>query len=122
MWLFTTIGFFSIVDNQDSGPDEVTVRARVREDLDAMREKFMPELTETLALPGRDYQYRAYISKADFAVGMARVASAVSYDNFKSEVGQKQGHGRASVYSRVWSVLYNGLVNPTKNWLASGSY
>ena len=31
MWLFTTVGFFSAV--QKSGTDDLTIRARVRDDL-----------------------------------------------------------------------------------------
>jgi hypothetical protein len=40
MWIFTTIGFFSIV--QKPRTDFLTVRARVASDLDDLRKKFMP--------------------------------------------------------------------------------
>ena len=35
MWLFTTVGFFSVV--QKPGTDKLTVRARVAPDLDRLR-------------------------------------------------------------------------------------
>ena len=45
MWLFTRFGFFSIV--RKPGDDNLTVRARVAADLDALREQYLPELSAT---------------------------------------------------------------------------
>ena len=40
MWLITTAGFYSIV--QKSGEKDLTIRSRVRKDLEALRDKYLP--------------------------------------------------------------------------------
>ncbi len=103
MWLFTTIGFFSVV--QKPGDDFLSVRARVAEDLDRLREEYMPELSGTVVWPGADYRYRAFISHEDFARGLARLAMDIDYGNFKAAVGQRQGYDRELVYSQIWGIM-----------------
>ena len=56
MWLFTTFGFFSVVQ-KEPGDDFLTVRARDPKDLDRLRER-VPELGPT-ELKGGDYCCRA---------------------------------------------------------------
>lgn len=107
MWLTTTFGFFSIV--QKNRTEHLTVRSRVRSDLDRLRDRYLPTLTETVERPGSDYLYRATVSHADLAAAMARIVGEIRYDNFKSEVEEVQGHARESVYARVWGVLATGL-------------
>jgi hypothetical protein len=65
MWLFTTIGFFSAV--QKSGTDDLTIQVRVRDDLDRLRAKYLPELGPTKVGGGTDYPYRATVSHDAFA-------------------------------------------------------
>ncbi len=103
MWLFTTIGFFSAV--QKPGTDFLTVRARVRSDLESLRAKFMPQLSETTSGQGTDYPYRATISHVDFAEGLAKMGRAIDYENFKSEVTRKMGRKRAHAYLKVWAAM-----------------
>jgi hypothetical protein len=43
MWMITTIGFFSVVQDHDD-PDRLLVRARVREDLERLRDEYLPDL------------------------------------------------------------------------------
>jgi hypothetical protein len=52
MWLFTNIGFFSAV--QKSGTDCLTIRSRVKGDLETLREKYLPELSPTIGHGGTD--------------------------------------------------------------------
>jgi 8-oxo-dGTP pyrophosphatase MutT (NUDIX family) len=103
MWIFTTIGFFSVVQKRDT--DFLTVRARVASDLNNLRNKFMPQLSPTVAGAGTDYPFRATISHEDFGVGLARMGEAIKYDNFKSAIGQQMGWKREEIYHRVWNVL-----------------
>jgi hypothetical protein len=105
MWIFTPFGFFSVTEPRDGDGDTLQVRARVKEDLDALREKFLPTLGVTLAKIGTDYPYRAFVSKEDFALGMARIILSIDYSNFKATVMQEQGLSREKLYMRVWSVL-----------------
>ena len=107
MWLFTTFGFFSVV--QKVGTEHLTVRARVRVDLDRLRDRYLPGLTATEVTPDNDYAYRATVPHADLAEAMGRIVADITFDNFKAEVENVQGHPREVVYARVWSVLNSGL-------------
>jgi hypothetical protein len=108
MWLFTTIGFFSVVEKPVDGTISdvpmLVVRARVAGDLDALRDQYMPQLGTTLITPGGDYGFRAAVTHEDFSAGLARLGSDIHYSNFKSEVWRKQGRERASIYEEIWRV------------------
>lgn len=107
MWLVTTVGFFSIVEKEwDRKTGTLTVRARVREDLDALREQFLPELGPTVESDTADYRFRAQVARSAFAAAMSKLAEAISYANFKDAVAERQGHYRATVYGRVWETLW----------------
>ena len=103
MWIFTTVGFFSVV--QKPGNSFLTVRARVASDLNGLREKYMPELSETISSQGTDYPCRATISHEDFAKGMEKIVKDIHYSNFKAEVEAKMGSKRELIYLEVWSTL-----------------
>ncbi len=105
MWIFTTIGFFSAV--QKPGTDFITIRARVRNDLESLRDKYLPELTDPIAKAGTDYPWRATISHVKFAEALSRIALDIDYGNFKDEVAKQQGKPRAHRYGKVWSALYD---------------
>ena len=105
MWIFTTIGFFSIV--QKPRTDFLTVRARVASDLDSLRTKFMPQLSPTVTRGGTDYPFRATISHKDFGAGLAKMGEAISYSNFKSAVGKEMGWHREQAYHKVWHDLFD---------------
>jgi 8-oxo-dGTP pyrophosphatase MutT (NUDIX family) len=104
MWLFTTIGFFSAV--QKSGTDFITIRARVKNDLNNLRSNYLPDLSETIGHAGTDYPWRATVPHDKFAVALGEIAKDIDYPNFKNEIAAKQGKARASKYGKVWSVLY----------------
>jgi hypothetical protein len=104
VWLFTTVGFFSIVLDRDV-PRRLVVRARIEGDLESLRDLHLPELTKTVKLAARDYRYRAWCSHAAFARAAGRIARAISYSNFKSEIARTQGAAREALYAEVWSLM-----------------
>lgn len=112
MWLFTPIGFFSVVQKDDS--NVLTVRARVREDLDALRQSYLPSLTTTETTPSADYRYRAVASHAAFSEALAKIGAGIGYANFKDEVANCQGVKRSQVYGRVWTTLLDLASPPQK--------
>ena len=60
MWLITTTGFFSIVEKPwDRAPGTLTVRARARQDLEALKAGSLPELGDITEAADADYRYRA---------------------------------------------------------------
>jgi hypothetical protein len=107
MWLMTRFGFFSIV--QKSGDAEMgmlTVRARVRADLEALRAAYLPEMGEIAVNAGTDYRYRARVPRAALAAALQQIVLDIDYANFKAAVYKTQGSRRSQLYHEVWGVLY----------------
>jgi hypothetical protein len=104
MWLFTDIGFFSVVAHRDR-PDTLLVRARTRGDLEALRDRHLPdlELHENL---GSDYRWRAFVIRSDWEHMAAALAAGIDYPNFKDAVAERQGNDRADIYHDVWAVVH----------------
>lgn len=107
MWLITPTGFYSIVEKPtDRGKGTLTVRARVRGDLLALRRAFCPSLGRVRESEDTDYRYRAAAKRTELAGALARMIEDLSYSNFKSEVAIQQGLDRAHLYHDVWDVLH----------------
>lgn len=102
MWLFTTQGFYSVVADRDD-PDRVLVRARAREDIEALREQ-IPDL-DPVADAGADYRWRAFVSRESWARAASELASEIDYDNFKNAVRDRQGSDRERRYHEIWHVM-----------------
>lgn len=108
MWLITPIGFFSIVQKPtDKARDTLTVRARVRSDLEALRDTCLPSLGEIKESPNNDYRFRAVAPRANVSAAAADLIAGLDYSNFKSEVARRQGVKREQLYHDVWHVLYS---------------
>ena len=107
MWLLTPVGFFSIVQKAtDAAKNTLTVRARVKGDLEALRKRYLPAMGEIAESRTNDYRFRAVVPRADVSAAMSKMIEDLDYSNFKSEVAKVQGHAREHVYHDVWSVLY----------------
>lgn len=107
MWLLTPLGFFSIVRKPDDlKADTLTVRARVRTDLERLKAEVLPELGEIRESSHTDYRFRAQAPREAVSVAMVRLVQRLDYGNFKNEVARQQGHARADLYHDVWEVLY----------------
>lgn len=103
MWIFTTFGFFSVV--QKPGTDYLTLRARARDDLEALRARYLPTLSKTISGGGTYYPFRATVPHDELADAMVEIVRDVTYANFKSQVQHEAGEHRAHVYGRVWTEL-----------------
>lgn len=97
MWICLNNAFFSIVQSDE--PDRLSVRARRKGDL----ERHFPG-HEVLALPGRDYAYRAFIPRELVAQILGDLSRSINYGNFKDSVSNHELH---DAYVDVWSVLAN---------------
>jgi hypothetical protein len=106
IWILTTIGFFSIVQKErNQSNDTLTIRARVREDLEGLR-AYIPDMSDIIESEDSDYRYRAVAKRETVMAALATLAGGIDYDNFKNEVASRQGYRRAVVYGDVWQVLY----------------
>ena len=107
MWLLTPFGFVSIVQKPgDAQQGTLTVRARVREDLESLRHCYLPGLGEIHESHSNDYRFRAQAPRRQVSAALSAVVDDLGYSNFKSQVSKEQGAARAHLYHDVWSVLY----------------
>lgn len=107
MWLITNFGFFSVVEKpDDKNKGTLTVRSRVKSDLDLLRDRYLPGMTKVLVNAGSDYKYRAKVSRDDLAIAASEMIRDIDYGNFKNSVGKIQGKDRVGVYHKIWDVLY----------------
>ena len=109
MWVFTTLGFFSVV--QKKGTLLLTVRARVAKDLDKLRNRVLQELTPTILTPQADYPARATCTHDPWALAIARLALMINYDTFKHEVDLD----RQMPYLEIWQAA-RGLEPEVKKY------
>lgn len=114
MWLITPTGFFSIVEKPTDGKTgTLTIRARVRSDLVALKQDYLSSLGRVREGTDTDYRYRATARRSEVGQAIARMVSTLNYANFKSEVALRQGIERAHVYHDVWDVLHALQTDPT---------
>ena len=105
MWLFHPSFFVSIV--QKPGHDDLCVRARVREDLEAFR-ALLPDDEKDVHIEegtGTDYALRLYATHAAVASVMDQITRNIDYNNFKGHVKKTQGEDRAHAYMGIWSIM-----------------
>lgn len=102
MWLITAQGFYSVVAHRND-PEKLLVRARVREDLETLREQ-IPDM-RIFSDRQADYRWRAIVSRAEWVVALAQLAEEIDYANFKNAVRDSQGADRSRLYARVWEAL-----------------
>ena len=106
MWLFTKQGFYSVVlaaDGDGQPPDTLAVRARRRQDLEALR-RLAPALGRIVSLRHRDYPFRCFIRRKDFSRLLADLGGKIDYENFKDKIDSKSRF-RARLYGVVWGVM-----------------
>jgi len=102
MWLFTAQGFYSVVAHRRD-PGRVIVRARAREDLEALKEQ-IPSL-RIFEDEQADYRYRAVAAHEEWVAAVAVLAAGIDYPNFKAAVAERQGRERERTYMRVWAEM-----------------
>jgi hypothetical protein len=120
MWIFTKLGFFSVVQKPDDHAEgTLTIRSRVRADLEALRTEYIPTLGSIIEHAGTDYRYRAKASRTDVQAAMAKIVGDITYSNFKNEVAKQQGKSRAATYGKVWSALYPLQAAPANHAITS---
>jgi hypothetical protein len=103
MWLFTNLGFFSVV--QEPADELLTIRARVAGDLDNLKQAYLPDLSPIVEEAQSDYPFTARVSHDKFAAALEKIGKAIHYGNFKAEISVKMGKRRAQIYSKIWHGL-----------------
>ena len=102
MWIMTTDGFFSVVKKPGQKRD-LTVRSRVKTDLDKLLNKLNSEISIQEGV-GTDYPFRVVMPQADWANYVQKAAMDIEYDNFKNTLDSSDHH-RHEAYFNCWSAL-----------------
>jgi hypothetical protein len=80
MWLITPIGFYSIVCKPDDADAEtLTIRARVKSDLEALRQEYLPSLETISEDVGTDYRFRAKANRDAVGKALAQMTQQLDY-------------------------------------------
>lgn len=96
MWIMSPRGFVSIV-RKDCPPDHLLVRARRRQDLEAL----FPG-ADIIEGAGTDYRFRAAIPQADVVSIISRELLELDYANHK---GATKDHDLHDAYMAVWQAM-----------------
>jgi hypothetical protein len=105
MWLFCEQGFFSVTQAPGK-PGMVQIRARRREDLEALAKRFVSAQRPVRATPERDYPYRIVMDQVQWSDILASVALDIDYTNFRDRVHDVDPDPeRASAYLSVWAIM-----------------
>lgn len=116
MWIFLNDAFLSVVQPEPQfvpprflGQNVLMIRARRKVDLiNAFGRKV--QITET---PDRDYRWRTYMVRSDFAAFVHEAAMSIDYDNFKDSIDPKDKQ-RKTAYMSVWACMdrFQALATP----------
>jgi hypothetical protein len=86
MRLITSVGLFSVV--QEVGEDDLTVWARERDDLERLREIYLPSLGPIGEQGGSDLPYRARASHRAPAGALYRLAEDIDYPDLEAHLAE----------------------------------
>lgn len=106
MWLLTLCGFYSVVQESEELSDTLLVRGRVYQDLETLRNEYLPDAGEIGASSGSDYPFFLRVKKQVFAQALHKIIDDITYQSFKDAVTDSQGYQRAEIYAGVWMELY----------------
>lgn len=103
MWIVTTNGFLSIVEDRDDYRN-LQVRARVAEDIT----EHFPR-AKVITMDGADYRYRAIIKRRVVASRLRRyVMEELDYDSHFKDIAIKtspKNADRSSAYYSTWTAM-----------------
>lgn len=97
MWIFLPGSFISVVQ-KPGDTDTLTVRARIKGDIESV----FPE-AQVEADKGTDYKYRARVSRQAVAQVLHDQVMGLNWGNFKSAVKDRKRH---DAYMSVWRAMY----------------
>ncbi|MDP2361999.1 MAG: hypothetical protein Q8O14_14825 [bacterium] len=110
MWLFTTLGYYSITRSRLE-PDRYQIRARDRQhlerlsvhmDLDMMARMSLGQIIET---PSADYRWRIIVDERQLRAVVEALARCITYFNFKTEAATTAAadHSYRAALHDVWA-------------------
>jgi hypothetical protein len=107
MWLYTKLGFFSIVHKPPCKKDDLLVRTRCREDIEALSKKLsLTSEFEGAIIESKDsdYAYRMVVPRSVLAPFMADLITNLDYANFKGTIPYND-RMRHDAYYKCWKAM-----------------
>src|SRR5271166_1080077 len=123
MWIFATIGCFSIV-TASMKPGWLLIRARARADIDNLYQahgESCPSMTPPSSDEARDYRWRLSISRKDWIKLAGLLASDVTYPNFKIAVHERADQANKKAAYVRFGGRCGGYRWRSLNWIARQS-
>jgi hypothetical protein len=112
LWIFTTRGFFSIVEHKKD-PNRLLIRARIRKDIDNIKTLFEElglEVSDVEENVSFDYRYRVFTSRSDWASVMTQLITDIGYTNFKNAVHEADSPEikgkRHEAHMDIWAIMH----------------
>jgi hypothetical protein len=105
MWIVTDTGFFSVVKASGGNDGALSIRGRVKADLEGLRRKHLPGAGPVIDQNRADYPYSMRVSAAEFGEALDRIVNDIDYEDFRSTVEKRQGWIRHDIYEQVRSIL-----------------
>jgi 8-oxo-dGTP pyrophosphatase MutT (NUDIX family) len=107
MWLITNFGFFSVIQKPgDMGSGMLTVRGRIKKDLEELRDKYLTDMEDIVEGTGTDFKYRARVKRTSLTNALSKIIIDLDYSNFNNSVAEKQGPERAQIYGKIRDLLH----------------
>lgn len=105
MWIICRYGYFSVVkDPENKG--NVLVRGRVYQDLQQLRDTYIPDAGDIKNKAGTDYPFYYSVRQDAWAEALNEIAMDIDYTDFKKTITDEAGAGRANIYAGVWQELF----------------
>ena len=121
MWMFTKIGFFSIVSNCNDH-SQVMVQSRCEDDLKRLVE-MIPEpwdRPQIIGNVGTDYSHRIFIDRNVWASISLELCTGIDYSNFKNKCHDvfPTEHKRHTMLMSIWSAAkrWQDDMTPWADW------
>lgn len=109
MWVFSTTGFYSVVQKSPCKKDEVLVRTRCKEDIEflakALEEKHSFK-GKILSTPRADYGFRMVVPKESWAAYLTNLVMDLDYGNFKDTIPENDSL-RHAAYLTSWRAMFD---------------
>ena len=115
MWIFTQVGYVSVVQNTDPTPGaELIVRARTRRHLEQVLSLALPADRVKRMIwptPGEDYPWRAPVDRDVVRELAVASVEALDYDCLKTRTVDTLGRFDARVLGDIWGVSHHFAAN-----------
>lgn len=101
VWLCTPKGYLQVAQAED--PEILIVSARLRSCLRrALGDLLRAKKQKIYHVPSRDFAYRCFVPRRDFAELMAKMVQEINYTNLRLAVPRDASKDLSELYERVW--------------------